>query len=285
MPDVILHPFTERQLAVYSTQPAHAIILAGPTGSGKSTLGRHMIEQVLGLSAGGFDNYAYTLLVQPVETKAIGIEQVRQLERFVSRKVPATGAHHRAIMIEEAHMLTPEAQNALLKTLEEPPAGTIIVMTAQQEQALLPTIRSRAQTVQVKAPPRQAIEAYFGAQGHSSSQVQQAYRMSGGLPGLMHALLTDVDHPLVEATARARQLLGQSAYQRLLQVDELSKQKSLALDMLFILGQMAHISLQTASGPAAKRWQRIQHVSYETVQSLQASAQPKLALTQLMLAL
>jgi len=285
MPDILLHPFTERQLTAYVTQPAHAVIMSGPTGSGKATLGRQVIEQILGLPPGGFQKHAYTLLVQPPDGKAIGIEQVRELERFVSRKVPSTGTHHRAILIEDAHQLTIEAQNALLKTLEEPPAGTLIIMTAQQEQALLPTIRSRAQTIQVKAPPREAIEAHYGAQGHTSAQIQQAYRMSGGLPGLMQALLTDAEHPLIAATARARQLLGQSTYERLLMVDELTKQKALALDTLFILGQMAHISLQTATGSAAKRWQRVQQTSYDTVASLHTSAQPKLALTHLMLEL
>jgi len=85
------------------------------------------------------------------------------------------------------------------------------------------------------------------------------------------------------ATERARQLLSQTTYQRLLMVDELSKQRQLALDVTTILQQMAHVSLQNAKGEAANKWQAILKASYEAAEALSGSAQPKLILTKLML--
>ena len=106
---------------------------------------------------------------------------------------------------------------------------------------------------------------------------------SGGLPGLMSALLGQEEHPLLLATQRARQLLSQSAYERLLAVDDLAKQRPLALDVAFIFQQMAHVSLQTATGEAAAKWQAILKAGYQAAEALNVSAQPKLALTNLML--
>jgi hypothetical protein len=81
----------------------------------------------------------------------------------------------------------------------------------------------------------------------------------------------------------ARRLLSATTYERLLMVDELTKQKQLAQDTVFILQQMARLSLQSAAGQAASKWQRILKASYEVAEELQQSAQPKLCLTNLML--
>lgn len=283
MKEALFHPVTKQQLADFAAAPSHALLLAGPAGSGKRTLATSLSETILELPAHSLADYPYKMIITSEDGKAIGIEAVRELEHFLSLKVPGRAAHNRAVIIEDAHLLSTEAQNALLKILEEPPGGTLVVLTATSEQALLPTIRSRAQAIPVKRPERAATEAYFQARGFDDKAIKQAYAISGGLTGLMQALLDQTEHPLLLATQRARQLLSQSAYERLLAVDELSKQRQLALDTMFILQQMAHVSLQSATGETTAKWQAVQGASYQAAEALAASAQPKLALTNLML--
>ncbi|HVX56108.1 MAG TPA: AAA family ATPase [Candidatus Saccharimonadales bacterium] len=286
--EVLLHSLTQQQLEAFATAPAHALLLLGPRGSGKGTLAVQVAETVLQLSAGQLANHPYALLIAPeTDGKAIGIEAVRQLEQFLALKVPGqqTGDYNRAVIIENAQLLTLEAQNALLKLLEEPPDGTLLILSADHAQSLLPTIRSRAQAITVNRLEQQAVEQHFMEQGFDRAAVAQAYAVSGGLPGLMHALLHDDEHPLRLATERARQLLSQTAYERHTMVDELAKQRSLALDVTTILQQMAHLSLQTATGPAAKKWQAVLTAAYRANEALTANAQPKLVLTRLMLSL
>ncbi|MEK7059603.1 MAG: AAA family ATPase [Patescibacteria group bacterium] len=282
MKDLVLHPLTRQQLEGFVTIPSHAMLLVGRVGSGKQTVASRLAELVLELPTGSLDEYPYKLIINPDEGKTIGIEAVRQLEHFLSLRVPSKG-HNRVVIIEDSHKLTTEAQNALLKTLEEPPAGTIVIMTAAHEQSLLPTIRSRAQIIQIKKPDETAIKAHFEGHNFDIEDIKRAYAISAGLVGLMSALLEQSDHPLTEATDRARQLLSQSVYERLLSVDELAKQRELAIDVTAILQQMAHISLQTATGKPAAKWQAVLTASYQCSQDLASSAQPKLALTRLML--
>ena len=285
MNDLLLHPKTRQQLENFLTDPTHALMLVGPSGSGKRTIAYKLAEIVLQLSSGSFAEHPYTMLIAPEEGKAIGIEAIRGLEKFLALKVPGNLPHDRIIIIKDSHLLSVEAQNALLKTLEEPPKGTVLIMTVNQPHAVLPTIRSRTQAVPINRLSKSEVEAYFAGQGKDKTAVSQAYAISGGLPGLMHAILNDEDHPLLLATDTARSLLSQSSYERLLQVDQLAKQKALALDVIFILQQMAHVSLQSAGGKAAHKWETVLNAAYETAEALHSSAQPKLALTKLMLTL
>lgn len=283
MKQLVLSPHTRDQIEAFTAKPAHALLLTGPTGSGKYSLARLLAEEVLRLQEGGFETYPYGLRIRSEDGKAIGIESARQLEQFLSLKVPGAEAYDRAVIIEDAHLLTTEAQNALLKTLEEPPEGTLLILTATHEQAVLPTIRSRTQLIPVGKMERSALEEHFIAQGFKAEAIQKTYAVSGGLPGLMYALLHDAEHPLAIATERARQLLSGTAFERLMVVDDLAKQKALAIDVMAIMQQMARLSLQTATGTAAQRWQSVLSASYEAGEALLANAQPKLVLTKLML--
>lgn len=283
MGELVIHPQTQAQLAAYLRAPAQTVLLTGPRGSGKFALAARLVEQTLDLASGKFMEYGYGITIRPEDGKAIGIEAARQLERFLSLKVPSEKTVNRAVIIEDSHLLTPEAQNALLKTLEEPPAGTVLILTASHGQALLPTIRSRVQSIVVRKPAQAALATHFQRAGFGAAQVKQAHAMSGGLPGLMQALLADDDHPLKTAAVQARQLLSQPLFERLITVDALAKQRELAADTVDILQQMAHIGLQNASGKAAQRWQKVLTASYQAAEALSASGQLKLVLTNLAL--
>ena len=99
------------------------------------------------------------------------------------------------------------------------------------------------------APLRDFMRAKYGP----DAAIDQALLVSGGLPGLTNAILSAAtDHPLLPATTKARQLLAQPLYDRLAQLDELARDRALSLATLYILQQMAQVSLRSAGGTAAK---------------------------------
>lgn len=282
MTDIILHKRTRAALQQALQSPSHALLLVGARGMGKATLAHSIATQIVGQD---LENYPYFRHVLPDKPDSIGIEQIRGLQSFLALKVPGTKTVDRIILIEDAHLLTTESQNALLKTLEEPPAGTMLILTAAHEQALLPTIRSRTQSLPLLRPSKQQLTDYFTAQGYSAEATARALQLSGNLPGLTAALLqNDTSHPLYEATTLARSLLQKTRFERLAEVDILSKQKQLCLDMLYVLQQMARTALLQGPAQAAeKRWTNILQQGYQAETELLASGQPKLVLTNLML--
>jgi DNA polymerase III delta prime subunit len=78
-------------------------------------------------------------------TQSIGIEDIKRIQKTLFLKPMKSKT--KAVIIEDADLLTPEAQNALLKVLEEPPAHTIIILNADSKESLLPTILSRCQII------------------------------------------------------------------------------------------------------------------------------------------
>ncbi len=103
------------------------------------------------------DSVVDTLVINP--DTSIGIEEVRQIQHFLSRK--PIQSDRNAVIINQAQLLTIPAQNALLKTLEEPPSNSQIYLVTNYPDQLLPTVLSRVQLApnsKFEAPSSKDIE-------------------------------------------------------------------------------------------------------------------------------
>ncbi len=283
---IVLHPNTNNHLEQILAQPPQALIIAAPDGGGKDSIAYSLISRLLQVDITKLENEAALRIVSPKPGEPFGIDQVRQIQHFMTSRTPKSDQlMGRIAYLPQAHTMTPEAQNALLKLLEEPPERSMIILSANNERNLLQTIVSRSQVMHIIKPPEQQLIEYFTASGHEPSHIHLALRVGGGLPGLTATLLQDNEHPLSAATTTARQLLGESAFARLAHVDALSKKRDEVLAICYVLQQMAHVALLSSSEKTANKWQRILIAAYDCQEAIQQRANAKLALTQLMLTL
>ncbi len=98
--------------------------------------------------------------------------------------------HNKVFILDEAELLDPYGQNALLKTLEEPPAGTYIFLVTTQEERLLPTIRSRCQRVAFRALDASSMHAWFERFAVEPDARAWLAEFSDGAPGTAALALT-----------------------------------------------------------------------------------------------
>ena len=156
----------------------HAVFLVGPAGSGKKEYARQAAALYL---LGREDGEKLRECPFFQELPDYRIESVRTCCAELNRQVFARG--RRCLAIPDAHLLTPQAQNTLLKTLEEPPEDALIILTGN-EQAVLPTIRSRCMLVRVGAEDRAKIVARLTERGVAPDRAQLAAALSDGVPSL-----------------------------------------------------------------------------------------------------
>ena len=283
MNNLVIHPTTKLHITGFLSSPSHALTLVAPAGSGKFSLALVLASEMLAIDNDKIMNFAYLRLIRPEDNKAIGIDAIRDIEQFLSLKVPNSQLINRVVIVENANLMTLEAQTALLKTLEEPPSGTVIILTAFNEQDLIATIRSRSIKLYVAKPEINQVKDHFSDLEFASETIDQALSVSGGLPGLTAAILqNDQDHPLLQAVVKAKSILSGSRYSKMLLVDELSKDKLLAFNVLSIIQQMAQISLLRSTSNTGQ-WQKILDNSYQAQTALVKNAQSKLVLSKYML--
>ena len=126
--------------------------------------------------------HADVLTIEPGDTGAIKVDQVRDaIERAAYR--PFEG-RRRVVIIDEADAILPEAQNALLKTLEEPPPASTFVLVTARPDVLLPTVRSRCQRVRFgRLTPADVAAALIKGHGYSPADAYAAASVSDGSVG------------------------------------------------------------------------------------------------------
>ena len=188
--------------------------------------------------------YPYVLIIEP-ENKSIGIEQARSIDTFLALTVPTASECklHRAVIIKSADCLTTEAQNALLKTLEEPPENTIIILSGIKAK-MLSTVLSRA--VVLAIPPIKRQEALEYYPNYKTNEVEKMFYISKGRVSLLHSLLVEDDNPEQEPIKNrlevAKRLLTLPQGKRLLEVDTLSKDRSESEKIIELLALLARFS-------------------------------------------
>jgi len=285
MDGLILHEATQAQLDNFVANPSHALLLTGPNGIGKMAVAEALAATML---ATQLASHPYHLTIRPDGT-SISINEIRNLQKFLLLRTTGERPLRRSVIIEYAHMLTTEAQNAFLKILEEPPADTLIILTADSPRSLLPTILSRTQHIAVNVPTESQLQPLLQNSDKDTAAIKQAYFLSGGLPGLLSALLSEEAHPLTASVNIAKEMLQKEPFERLAMVDGLSKQREVALGVAEALERIAQAGLAGAGTKQdtarIKQWHKVRKSSLEAQRALQASANAKLALDTLCLTL
>jgi hypothetical protein len=283
--DLLLHPRTRAQLNNFLTNPKHALLLSGPLGSGKETTAVAVAASIIGLKdASELTKYPYYTAINPSGT-SITIDEIRAAQSLLTLKVPkGQGGIRRVISVIDAGRMRSEAQNAFLKTLEEPPLDTCIILTARGE-SLLPTITSRAQTITILPVSSKQAAEFYGKKGIGSAELQKNYALSQGQAGLLSTLLSAEAHVLTPWVQTAKEVLAETVGRRLLRTDGLAKNKDEIRLLLDALSRIAHSALQASATQnkqaMVQRWSHTQSVIQESLRALNYNASTKLLLDNL----
>jgi DNA polymerase III subunit delta' len=219
--------------AALSSGPSHAYLFSGPAGAGKRAAARAFAAEILAASADDPDEARRRVMLDPsphpdlVWLAPSGaqhmVEEVRERVIRASAYRPFEGSG-RVFVVESAEAMRDESQNALLKTLEEPPGFVHLILLTAEPAALLETVTSRCQVVEFAPLPAEAVEAELSGEGEPD-EVAAAARLAAGDLDRARALLEAAGRELRAEAERcaAAAIEGESAsapWRRLLKTAE-----------------------------------------------------------------
>ncbi|MBZ4664174.1 MAG: family ATPase [Caloramator sp.] len=170
---------------------AHSFIITGPDGVGKSIFARFMASYILCLGENKpcgvclncvrvkNNNHPDVIVIAP--KNSIGVDDIRNLTEKINTK--PYESDKKVVIIKGADLITVQGQNAFLKTLEEPPLNTTIIMLAENINLILDTIKSRCQIYKLNRIPTGKVKEYLLSINVDEQKAELYSNLSDGIIG------------------------------------------------------------------------------------------------------
>lgn len=227
MNELVLHPRSKTKLAAARQELPQAILLSGERGVGLATTAK----MIAGKELAGF--------LEPIDSKGNPNHEVGTISIALIRNLydqtRAKSTLPRVVIIDDADRMSLGAQAAFLKLLEEPTDQTHFILTSHTVQSVLPTIRSRVQTIVIEPLTKQQSKLFIESLKVKNDRMQQQLEyLAAGLPAELTRLVDDQQYftERAEVMGDTRTFLTGSPYQKLLVIQKYYSDRAKTLQLI-----------------------------------------------------
>jgi len=270
---MLLNSKTRQLIEAYISNPSSSLIVSGQI-DGRGEVVDYLTEELLGK-----DHRNNIVIVDLEDKKTIGVAQVRELKKSLTTKIRAAGVGRVAI-VRNADKLTNEAQNALLKLIEEPAAHTALILEVGSPKGLIATIRSRCQIVRVLPVEKHTAREYAGSLGLSDADFNKAFMISAGESAMFSTLINNQETPMIAQIDEAKLFLSKSHFDRLAMQKKYTKSSDIS-GLISGLLKISEAAMHSSKQPGVEKWSDIIRLVLECRDQLSRNAPAKLVFLKL----
>jgi len=272
-----VHDKTAKAIENYLSSPAQVAAIIGAESSGQFPIANHIAKHIL--KTDNDNNPNIIRLDKPADKSEIPIDEVRKIISLTRLKSTA-----RVIIINDAQTMSIEAQNALLKLLEEPNNNNYFLLVLSSEHQVLPTVLSRSTKLVVHPVSFDSAKNFY-KNNFSENQIKSAWLLSDGAAEELDNTLKKTDQQKNDALSEAKEYLRSDRYSRLITIDAISKDRLRTLSFLEALSRslkaLHHAQIEAGNGRLATKLLASRKLSDEVTEAIKANASTKLNLLHL----
>ncbi len=206
---MILSSITQKWIDAYLNRPSTTLLIDSPGNYDAGVeIARSIYEKLIQTKGNPL------LELQQEKENSIGVDDIRELIKKLSLKANSGSGVQRVMLINKADTMTPQAQNSLLKLIEELPKGTIIIMVVKQRSALLDTVLSRCFIIPILPINKEQASKYGQENNITQADIDKAYILSDGQPKLFENILQENETELLYMIDIARSYLSKNTFAR-----------------------------------------------------------------------
>ena len=271
---------TEKLLESFIKRPSSSLILATDRNTEAVEIVHRFCDELLDISS-RFD----FIELEPEDKKSITVEQVRELNKSLNNLVRSSKDIARIAIIWDAQYATTEAQNALLKLIEEPTNQTLLILQVGNMQSLLPTISSRCQVIPVLPLSRKQTLELANLHDKDEKEAEIAYLITGGDSSMLKKYFDTKNADSDNSLQKAKEFLNNDPSLRLSMQKEFDTSEKLK-ELISNIQKIASVGLRTSkSTKAMARMKDILVESRKCTDLLNRNANLKLIFTRLCIGL
>ncbi len=279
---VILSEKTRKEAGVYLANPSHALLVVGSEGDGAEKLSNALVMEILDIdSLVTLNNTPRAMVISPNKNGNISIDEIREAWKF--SKVPASKGGTKVVLIQSAQALTVEAQNSLLKLLEEPPEHMLFVLRVPSTRSVLSTIDSRTSKLVITGVSKEEFRAVLLRKMHAEAKdIEKLWTTSAGK---VYDALSMHNADESKGLGYAKTIMTKKGYDRLVETKGLMSDRKKAIELASDLYSLSFIAMNQSikSGKEGRAWLRRVKRTELAINNLKANGNVKLNMTNLLL--
>jgi len=274
---------TAKTVNLFIKNPSSSLVLIAKNGSGKKTIADFIIESIKSQPVSLV--HSRDLIIIGDDTEKIAIDDVRASLKNLSFRAAVSEGYSRFVVIEHAERLASDSQNMILKTVEEPPENTMIILTVESKSSLLPTLLSRLTQISIGSIDAKKLKKNLEEQGYDPKDIDLALLASSNRIGATKNILSG-DESKIESLKFCKNILSLSKNEKLILANNIYKDRVRVSEIVDDLLTISKASMENASknGSASiGSWINVVNELLIAKNALIRKANAKLVLTKLFL--